>query len=280
MAVNKVIYNAEVLLDLTSDTVTPEALAEGVTAHDKSGNEITGAFTLQNELSDQDSLIDQIKQALVGKTAGGGGGGADGGADVARGIVDRTIEEYIDNECASVGHSALRGCTKLKTLDLPKATSVADYAFYQCSALTTLNLPSVTSIGQQIIYGCNKLTGIVLPSLTTASTNALREAQYVETIDLPKLTNIPTQMFLGCRGLKALILRSSTMVTLANTNAFSTCYRMLGTKNSGFNPNGERLGFVYVPRVLVGEYQADATWTTSLETTQFRAIEDYPDICG
>ncbi len=75
MAVNEVIYNGKTLIDLKSDTVTPEALAEGVTAHDASGNEITGAFTLQNELSEQDSLIDQIKKALVGKTAGGGGGG-------------------------------------------------------------------------------------------------------------------------------------------------------------------------------------------------------------
>ena len=42
MAVNKVVYNAKVLLDLTSDTVTPDKLANGVTAHDKSGTKITG----------------------------------------------------------------------------------------------------------------------------------------------------------------------------------------------------------------------------------------------
>lgn len=44
MAVNKVVYNAKVLLDLTSDTVTPDKLANGVTAHDKSGNKITGTM--------------------------------------------------------------------------------------------------------------------------------------------------------------------------------------------------------------------------------------------
>lgn len=46
MAVNKVVYNtengAETLIDLTRDTVTPETLAEGVTAHDASGNVIAG----------------------------------------------------------------------------------------------------------------------------------------------------------------------------------------------------------------------------------------------
>lgn len=46
MAVNKVVMNtengAETLIDLTGDTVTPETLAEGTTAHDASGNLITG----------------------------------------------------------------------------------------------------------------------------------------------------------------------------------------------------------------------------------------------
>lgn len=42
MAVNKVVYNAKVLLDLTTDTVTADKLASGVTAHDKTGTKITG----------------------------------------------------------------------------------------------------------------------------------------------------------------------------------------------------------------------------------------------
>lgn len=42
MAINKVIYQGNTLIDLTNDTVTPEALAEGVTAHSKSGEVITG----------------------------------------------------------------------------------------------------------------------------------------------------------------------------------------------------------------------------------------------
>lgn len=42
MSYNKVIYNAQVLIDLTEDTVTPSSLLEGVTAHDKSGAPIVG----------------------------------------------------------------------------------------------------------------------------------------------------------------------------------------------------------------------------------------------
>lgn len=44
MAINKVEYGGNTLIDLTSDSVTPESLLSGVTAHDKSGNPITGTF--------------------------------------------------------------------------------------------------------------------------------------------------------------------------------------------------------------------------------------------
>lgn len=42
--VNKVVYGTETLIDLTNDTVTPDKLADGATAHDKSGNQIVGTM--------------------------------------------------------------------------------------------------------------------------------------------------------------------------------------------------------------------------------------------
>ena len=42
--VNKVVINGEVVLDLTGDSVTADKLAEGFTAHDKSGMTITGTM--------------------------------------------------------------------------------------------------------------------------------------------------------------------------------------------------------------------------------------------
>lgn len=41
---NQVIINGETILDLRSDTVTPETLQKGYTAHDKSGTKITGTL--------------------------------------------------------------------------------------------------------------------------------------------------------------------------------------------------------------------------------------------
>ena len=48
MAVNKVALNGEVKLDLTADTVTPETLLKGTTAHNAAGELITGVYKPMN----------------------------------------------------------------------------------------------------------------------------------------------------------------------------------------------------------------------------------------
>ena len=45
MAINKVIYGGNTLIDLTSDTVAAEKMLKGYTAHDKSGTLVTGTCT-------------------------------------------------------------------------------------------------------------------------------------------------------------------------------------------------------------------------------------------
>ena len=66
MAVNKVIYGGNTLIDLTGDTVTVAQLAKGVTAHDKSGAVITGTSTKDSDTSDATASADEI---LAGETA-------------------------------------------------------------------------------------------------------------------------------------------------------------------------------------------------------------------
>lgn len=63
---NKVVYDGEVLIDLTADTVTPDKLAKGITAHDKSGATITGTSTKDSDTSDATAAVAEI---LSGKTA-------------------------------------------------------------------------------------------------------------------------------------------------------------------------------------------------------------------
>ena len=66
MAINKVIYGGNTLIDLTTDTVTADKLASGITAHDKSGKTITGTNTYDADTQDATAAAAEI---LSGKTA-------------------------------------------------------------------------------------------------------------------------------------------------------------------------------------------------------------------
>lgn len=64
--INKIVVGGETKLDLTGDTVTPETLASGVKAHDKSGAPIVGTSTKDADTSDATAAAAEI---LDGKTA-------------------------------------------------------------------------------------------------------------------------------------------------------------------------------------------------------------------
>lgn len=59
MAISKVVYAGETLVDLTSDTVTENALRQGYTAHDKAGNPVVGTY----------APVLQAKSAMPGTSA-------------------------------------------------------------------------------------------------------------------------------------------------------------------------------------------------------------------
>ena len=122
--------------------------------------------------------------------------------------------------------------------------TIGKYAFQGCEALTTVNFPAATSIGNNAFQNCSALT----------------------TADFPAATSIGSSTFRGCSKLTTVILRSGTMATLGNTQAFS------GT------PIESGTGYIYVPAALVDAYKAATNWSTY--ANQFRAIEDYPEICG
>ena len=57
MSVNKVIYGGRTLIDLSSDTVTPDTLLKGVTAHKKDGSIITGNVITGSNSDEIDRIL-------------------------------------------------------------------------------------------------------------------------------------------------------------------------------------------------------------------------------
>ena len=62
MAVNKVVYGATVLVDLTEDTVSASDLAEGITAHSANGELVTGNLK-ENNLNSDSTTVDKYSTA-------------------------------------------------------------------------------------------------------------------------------------------------------------------------------------------------------------------------
>lgn len=66
MAVSKVVYGGNTLIDLTGDTVTADKLLSGITAHGKDGELVTGACTFDVDSNDATVAVAEI---LKEKTA-------------------------------------------------------------------------------------------------------------------------------------------------------------------------------------------------------------------
>lgn len=172
------------------------------------------------------------------------GGGGDSGEEVAA-LLGNTMTDLNNSIVTSLRTRACQGGTKLVTVNLPNVTSLGSYAFYQCSGLVTIKLPKLTTVSTQTWYSCTKL----------------------QHADCGQLANIPAQTFNACSALTELILRKTgSICTLSNVN---------GVNNT---PIGKGTGYVYVPRNLLESYASASNWSTF--SAQFRAIEDYPEICG
>lgn len=94
MAKNKIIFGGEVLIDLTGDTITPADLAYGVTAHDKTGEIITGTSTKDSDTSDATALAGDL---LLGQTAYANGAKVTGtmpNRGAVTGIIDQKDDVY------------------------------------------------------------------------------------------------------------------------------------------------------------------------------------------
>lgn len=66
MGYNKIIYGNRTLIDLTADTVTKERILSGTTAHDKTGELITGECAF--DVDSTDATVSEA-EILLGKTA-------------------------------------------------------------------------------------------------------------------------------------------------------------------------------------------------------------------
>ena len=117
--VNKVVYGNTVLIDLTADTVTDDKILASYTAHDASGNIITG--TCDFDVNSQDATV-KVAEMLIGKTAYARGTKLTGTMP-NNGSISLTISEV--NEEVSVAQGYHDGSGKVSILETEKAKLIA-----------------------------------------------------------------------------------------------------------------------------------------------------------
>lgn len=158
-------------------------------------------------------------------------------------MIERSVAEFQDDHVVKIGLCAFYDCKALKKIVLPEVTELAGYTFQGCSALTSVYIPKLQTMGGFSFMGCTALTYL----------------------DFPALNSIGYNEFGGCTALDALILRNTAGVCKHNSGA------LYGSKIA----EGE--GYIYVPSALLESYKAAPNW--SEYAAQFRAIEDYPEVC-
>lgn len=116
MAYNKVIYGGRTLIDLTGDSVSPEKLLKGETAHDKSGDTITGTCVFDVNSTDATAVASEI---LNGKTAYARGGKV-AGTMLNNGAVAGVISAKGDSYVVPIGYHDGSGTVKIDETEQQK----------------------------------------------------------------------------------------------------------------------------------------------------------------
>lgn len=207
----------------------------------------------------------EMANAIKEIQTGGGSGNIDA-------LIDRSVTE-ISSNVAIIGENAFTKCVSLISANLPLATKVSHNAFSNCDNLESVNIPLVENVGQNAFSNCKKLTSVNLPCATFINSNAFYKCETLVTADLGSTTYISGYTFGYCHSLKAVIMRSTKKNNLVATSAFNNCYRILGTVNATYNPDGLQDGYFYVPKSIIDSYKGSSDWGTW--ATQFRALEDY-----
>ena len=149
MANNKVqLANGQVLIDLTEDTVTPEVLGSGYTAHDASGQQITGTMTALTvdalSVSSNGVYTPSSNHAFGQVTVNVSGDDDHYLADL---LARSVSSSYYNPVLTNAGPYAFTGCSNITSVDLPACKTFGSDAFYRCSKLTTIVASGCESIG-------------------------------------------------------------------------------------------------------------------------------------
>ena len=138
MAVNKVIYGGNTLVDLTGDTVTANDLAEGITATGANGDKVVGVMT-KGEIATNSEIDNALNLAGTGTIPSGGV------VSIAQGGTGATTAEAARANLGAVAASDLASVAKSGSYnDLTNKPTIPSTANTTLTGSTTAETLTVT----------------------------------------------------------------------------------------------------------------------------------------
>lgn len=182
----------------------------------------------------------------------------------------------------NICYSAFSNCANIVSVNVPMVTKISDYAFEYCAALKQISdFQQPVSIGSYSFCNCSHLPSFrFLSDVESINEYAFYGCSNISTLDFcGELKDIDSTAFGECAGLKSVIIRA---VNLSNTDF------ELYVFNSECRKNDSSPGYpyyyvkphIYVPSKLVEAYNSSYAEEDNWPYGYFRAIEDYPEICG
>ena len=227
------------------------------------GETLTNIADAIREKTGETGSINPVDFAgIIGTLAASGGGDMNA-------FLEGVLTEIV-SDVESVRPYAFYNYATLERASFPNAKTVGGNAFTSCKKLESISFPVLETVGDgsAVFSSCEKITEAVFPSVKTVSAYAFMYSN-LNRLDLHCATSIGDRAFYGIGSgpnLETLIIRTNSVCSLTGQYAFTGTKIKAGT------------GYIYVPANLLSSYKAANNWSTF--AAQFRAIEDYPDICG
>lgn len=183
-------------------------------------------------------------------------------------LFENTLEDFT-YQGTEYNASVFTNHTGLKTVNAPYIWRLPINAFFMCQNLRSVYLPNLHgNIGMSAFDGCSSLRQFIQPKAECLYDTGQHffGCTIINKIDIyPASGSWLMRSFTNCSNLTTLIIRGTNLPRIDDIGLTGT-------------PIESGTGYIYVLQEMLDTYKSATNWSTYAD--QFRAIEDYPDICA
>ena len=179
----------------------------------------------------------------------------------------------IPNTVTEISNYCFKGCSRLKSANIPSSVTKIGYESFRESGLTSVNLPGVKTIAYRAFYNCKQLAEVnFAEGLISFEGEPFYGCTALTEIDLPStFRSMDNQAFYGCTNIKKVVSRAVVPPTHNNSSSIL----------NGCDKTDVKL---YVPAMSIDRYRTESGWKTFYTIlpiegkTSYAYIYDYATI--